>query len=77
MVECAHCKTPNFVSTVEGVVQHLACSAYHTPNEAQLKYGVLRTTFQSRPIANPNRFPLVWVLMALGAIGLAILLAGH
>jgi hypothetical protein len=77
VVECAHCKTSNFVSTFEGVVQHLACSACHTPYEAQFKYGVLRTTFQTRPVTKPSPFPLAWVLLALAALGVAILLVGN
>ena len=68
-VECANCKTPNFVSTLEGVVQHLSCSACKSPYEAQFKYGVMRTTFQARPAHRADSSSLKWI-----AIGIALLI---
>lgn len=45
-VECAYCKTPNFVSTLDAVTQHLSCSSCKRPYEARFSYGVMRTIFQ-------------------------------
>ncbi len=75
VIECANCKTPNFVSTLEGVVQHLSCSACKSPYEAQFKYGVMRTTFQTIPVADPNGFSMKWIVVGLAfVIILAILI---
>lgn len=74
VVECANCKTPNFVSTLEGVLQHLSCSACKSPYEAQFKYGVMRTTFQTIPVAEPSGFSIKWIVVGLAfVIILAIL----
>lgn len=73
-VECAHCNTPNFVSTIEGVVQNLSCSGCHTPYIAQFKYGVLRTKFLA--VEKPQKnYPLAGLIaMVVGAIALLLLL---
>lgn len=68
-VECGNCKTPNFVSTIEGIVQHLSCSACKSPYEAQFKYGVMRSTFQAKPNNESSGLSMMWIL-----IGLVVLL---
>ena len=73
-VECANCKTPNFVSTLEGVMQHLSCSACKSPYEAQFKYGVMRTTFQNTPTESSNS-TMKWILIVLAALVVIVLLA--
>ena len=74
-VECANCKTPNFVSTLEGVVQHLSCSACKSPYEAQFKYGVMRTTFQSTPTTESGSSAMKWFLIALVVLVVVVLMA--
>lgn len=67
VVECAHCKTLNFVSTLEGVIQNISCSACKAPFEVQFKYGVLRTTFSSAkenaPVSSKK-----WILAILAVL---------
>lgn len=74
-VECANCKTPNFVSTLEGVVQHLSCSACKSIYEAQFKYGVMRTTFQSKPTTESGRAGMKWILIGLIVLVIIVLVA--
>ncbi len=74
-VECANCKTPNFVSTLEGIVQHLSCSACKSPYEAQFKYGVLRTTFQAAPITKSNNNATKWIFVGLVVLVIIALMA--
>lgn len=74
-VECANCKTPNFVSTLEAVVQHLSCSACKSPYEAQFKYGVMRTTFQAKPITESSGSSMKWVLIGLIVLVVIVLMA--
>jgi len=73
-VECADCKTPNFVSTLEGVVQHLSCSACKSPYEAVFKYGVMRTTFQTKPSNDSTGASMKWVLIGLVVLIVLIVL---
>lgn len=75
VVECANCKTPNFVSTLEGVVQHLACSACRLAYEAQFKYGVMRTTFQAKPTIESGSASIKWILLALVVLVIIVLMA--
>lgn len=74
-VECANCKTPNFVSTLEGVVQHLSCSACKSPYEAQFKYGVMRTTFQAKPTTESSGSAMKWILVGLAVLVVIVLMA--
>ncbi len=74
VVECANCKIPNFVSTLEGVVQHLSCSACKSPYEAQFKYGVMRTTFQAKP-SESRSSAMKWMLIGLVALVIIALVA--
>jgi hypothetical protein len=64
-VACGNCKSPNFVSTIEGMVQHLSCSACKSPYEAQFKYGVMRTTFQAKPSNESSGLSMKWILIGL------------
>lgn len=75
IVECANCKTPNFVSTLEGVVQHLSCSACKSSYEAQFKYGVMRTTFQAKPTTEPGVASMKWILISLIVLVVIVLMA--
>lgn len=75
VVECANCKTPNFVSTLDGVMQHLSCSACKSPYEAQFKYGVMRTTFQAKPNTAPGKSTVNWVLIGVIVLILVVLMA--
>ncbi len=74
-VECANCKTPNFVSTLDGVMQHLSCSACKSPYEAQFKYGVMRTTFQVKPNTESGISAMTWVLIGMVVLVLVVLMA--
>lgn len=75
IVECANCKTPNFVSTLEGVVQHLSCSACKSAYEAQFKYGVMRTTFQVKPTNESGNAGTKWILIGLVMLVILVLIA--
>lgn len=75
VVDCANCKTPNFVSTLDGVVQHLSCPACKSPYEAQFKYGVMRTTFQAKPSAESTGSTVKWVIIGLAVLFVVALLA--
>jgi len=75
VVECANCKTPNFVSTLEGVVQHLSCSACKSAYEAQFKYGVMRTTFQAKPTTESSSAGMKWILIGLVVLVIIMLMA--
>ena len=75
VVECANCKTPNFVSTLVGVMQHLSCSACKSPYEAQFKYGVMRTTFQAKPSTESGKSAMKWVLIGIVVLVLVVLMA--
>jgi len=75
VVHCAHCNTPNFVSPLDGVVQHLSCSACKAPFEAQYKYGVMRTTFHAKPTSKPAVSPFIWVILGLVALFVIAFLA--
>lgn len=71
-VECGHCGETNYVSTPEGVNQHLSCLACKTPYEAIFKYGVLRTKFPPKQAEQPTiNYGLIAV--ALIAIAAALL----
>ncbi len=74
VVECANCKTPNFVSTLEGVVQHLSCSACKSAYEAQFKYGVMRTTFQAKPTTEYGGSGIKWIHTGLVVLLIIIVL---
>jgi hypothetical protein len=74
VVECANCKTPNFVSTLEGVVQHLSCSACKSAYEAQFKYGVMRTTFQAKPTTESGSAGVKWILIGLVVLVIIVLM---
>ncbi|MBK9446846.1 MAG: hypothetical protein IPO00_12600 [Betaproteobacteria bacterium] len=74
VVECARCKTPNFVSTLNGIVQHLSCSACRTPFEAQFKYGVMRTTFLAADEQKSTGSGMKWIFVVLlAALALVLL----
>lgn len=73
VVECARCKTPNFVSTLDGIAQHLSCSECRAPFEAQFKYGVMRTTFLAADEQKSTGSGLKWMVVVLLA-SLAIVL---
>lgn len=75
VVECANCKTPNFVSTLECVVQHLSCSACKSAYEAQFKYGVMRTTFQANPTTESGSAGMKWILVGLVVLVIIVLMA--
>ena len=74
-VECANCKTLNFVSTLDGVVQHLSCSACRSPYEAQFKYGVMRTSFQTKPVTESGGSAMKWVFFGLVVLVAIVLIA--
>lgn len=74
VVECANCKTPNFVSTLQGVVQHLSCSACKSPYEAQFKYGVMRTIFRAKPTAESSSAGIKWIFIGLFVLVIIVLL---
>ncbi|NUT63646.1 hypothetical protein [Herbaspirillum sp. C9C3] len=74
IVECANCKTPNFVSTLDGVVQHLSCSACKSAYEAQFKYGVMRTTFQTKSTTESGSANMKWILMGLAVLVIIVLM---
>jgi hypothetical protein len=71
-VECGHCGEANYVSTLEGVTQHLSCSACKTPYEAVFKYSVLRTKFPPKQAEKPatNYGLIALVLIAITATAL-------
>lgn len=74
VVECARCKTTNFVSTLDSIVQHLSCSACRIPFEAQFKYGVMRTTFLAADEPKPNSSSMKWIFVVLlAALALVLL----
>lgn len=78
VVECSKCHTPNFIYALDDKVQYLSCAYCSTPFEAQLKQGVLRTTFKSEPIpsselASSNNL-IIYVLLASIIIILSIYL---
>ncbi|MBU0603048.1 MAG: hypothetical protein KKD25_11690 [Gammaproteobacteria bacterium] len=75
VVDCANCKTPNFVSTLEGVVQHLSCSACKTAYEAQFKYGVMRTIFQAKTTTESGSAGIKWILIGLVVLVIIVLMA--
>lgn len=74
-IECAGCKTPNFVSTLEGVVQYLSCSSCKLPYQATFKYGVMRTEFQTKPSNDPKNPSMTWILVGLVVLVLIVLIA--
>jgi hypothetical protein len=74
-VECANCKTPNFVSTLDGVVQHLSCSSCKSPYEAQFKYGVMRMTFQAKSTTDSSGSTMKWFLIGLVVLVVIVLMA--
>ena len=62
-VECGKCGTTNFISTLEGVTQHLSCSSCKTSYDAVFKYGVLRTKFDKSPAeSTPSSSTAIWVV---------------
>lgn len=62
-VECGKCGTANFVSTLEGITQHLSCSFCKTSYEAVFKYGVLRTKFDKSPAeSTSSSSTAIWVI---------------
>ena len=73
VVECANCKAPNFISSLDGIVQHLSCSACKSPYEAQFKYGVMRTTFQTKPVDYGDSSPK-WMFVALALLIMLVIL---
>lgn len=75
VVECANCKTSNFVSTLDGVIQHLSCSACKSPYEALFKYGVMRTRFQAKPSAESSGSGMKWILIGLIVLVVIVLMA--
>lgn len=72
-VECAKCKTPNFVSTLDGVVQHLSCSNCRAPYEARFLYGVMRTTFQVDHVKSDSA-SLKWLVVAVTLLIVLVLI---
>lgn len=64
-VECASCKTPNFVSTLDAITQHLSCSSCKQPYEARFSYGVMRTTFQVEHPRNSKGTAINWLIGVL------------
>lgn len=75
VVECANCRTPNFVSTLEGVVQHLSCSACKSPYEAQFKYGVMRSKFQAKTAAESSGSSFKWIVIGLAFVIILVAIA--
>jgi hypothetical protein len=71
-VECAHCQTAHFVSTLDGVRQSLSCPCCKASYEAVFRYGVMRTKFQSKPTAASQPGIAGWI--ALGIFALVALL---
>ena len=74
VIECANCKTPNFVSTLEGVTQHLSCSVCQMPYEAQFKYGVMRSTFQTKPNVKSGSSTMMWVIVGMVVLLVIVLM---
>ncbi|WP_286869565.1 MULTISPECIES: hypothetical protein [unclassified Herbaspirillum] len=74
IVECANCQTPNFVSTLDSVVQHLSCSVCKSTYEAQFKYGVMRTTFQTKSTNESGSANIKWILMGLAVLVIIVLM---
>lgn len=62
-VECAHCKTTNFVSTLDGVTQNLSCASCRAPYEAVFKYGVMRTKFEDTKTQKSQPPMVGWFLV--------------
>lgn len=71
-IECAHCKTSNFVSMLDGVTQNLSCAYCKAPYEAVFKYGVMRTKFADKEKHKPQSSVAGWIL--LGAFALIVIL---
>ena len=71
-IECAHCKTGNFVSTLDGVTQNLSCAYCKAPYEAVFKYGVMRAKFADRETHKPQASVAGWILF--GAFALIVIL---
>lgn len=71
-VECDHCGETNYISTLEGVTQHLSCSACKTPYEALFKYSVLRTKFPpkqaEKPATNYGLIALVLIVITAATL---------
>ena len=72
-IDCANCRTPNFVTQLEGIVQHLSCSSCKSPYEAQFKYGVMRTTFQAKSEKSSDS-SLKWMFVALALMIMLVIL---
>lgn len=63
-VECGKCGTVNFVSTLDGVTQHLSCSSCKTSYEAVFKYGVLRAKFDTSPVkSTSSSSTVIWMVL--------------
>lgn len=75
IVECANCKAPNFVSTLEGVVQHLSCSVCKSTYEAQFKYDVMRAIFLAKPTTESGNTGTKWILIGLVMLVILVLIA--
>lgn len=67
-VECAKCRTMNFVSIIDGVVQHLSCSNCKQPYEARYRYGVMRTTFQVEHATKSKSSLIIWGAVAFACL---------
>ncbi len=76
IVECEHCKTPNFLYALDDKVQYLSCSNCKTSFEAQFKRGVMSTTFHARPqIPSKISFKTVsWLIVLVVALVFTIYL---
>lgn len=71
-VECAHCKTTNFVSTLDGITQNLSCASCKEPYEAVFKYGVMRTKFESTKTQKSQ--PRIGSWLLVGTLVLIVIL---
>ncbi|WP_288841767.1 hypothetical protein [uncultured Deefgea sp.] len=74
VIECTQCKTANFVSPLESVVQHLSCSNCKVAYEAVYKHGILRTQFQALPQINQSNSAAKWITIAVIALIALILI---
>lgn len=65
VVECPHCKTANFVTPLEEVVQHLSCSNCHVAYDAVYKHGILRTQFKALQQITQGNSAAKWIAIVV------------
>lgn len=73
-IECAHCNTNNFVSTLDGLTQHLSCAHCKASYEAVFKYGVMRTKFEDKKADKSQSSILSWIVLGMFILVITLLM---